>query len=50
MFDLFFVTGDSQPNPLVYMLLFPVYMGLSVLDVGLPIRYGSGILAVGKKR
>lgn len=50
MFDLFFVTGDSNPNPLVYMTLFPVYMGLSVLDVSLPIRHGSGILAVGEKR
>lgn len=49
MFDLFFVTGDSKPNPLVYLLLFPLYLGLSVLDVNLPIRHGAGILAVGQK-
>ncbi len=49
MFDLFFVTGDSQPHPLVYMMLLPLYMGLSVLDMSLPIRHGAGILAVGKK-
>ena len=49
MFDLFFVTGDNNPNPMVYIALFPIYMGLSVLDVSLLIRCGSGILAVGEK-
>ncbi len=49
MFDLFFITGDSRPNPLVYMALFPLYMGLSVLDVSLPNASGCGILVVGQK-
>ena len=48
MFDLFFVTGDSQPHPLVYALLFPVYMGLSCLDVLMPNRSGSAIMAIGR--
>jgi 2-polyprenyl-3-methyl-5-hydroxy-6-metoxy-1,4-benzoquinol methylase len=49
MFDVFFVTGDSRPNPAVYALLFPFYMGLSLLDVTLPIRHGAGILGVGRR-
>ncbi len=49
MFDLFFVTGDSQPNPLVYAALLPLYIGLSILDVCLPNRSGSALLAVGRK-
>ena len=50
MFDLFFVTGDNQPNVVVYMVLFPFYMGLSWLDVCLPNHDGSAIMAVGRKR
>ena len=50
MFDLFFVTGDSRPNPLVFAALFPLYMALSALDVALPARHGAGILGVGRKR
>ena len=49
MFDLFFISGDSQPNPAVYIFLFPVYMVLSILDVVFPVRHGAGILGVGKK-
>src|SRR5204862_251759 len=36
MFDLFFVTGDSRPHPLVYLALFPVYMLLAAADVFIP--------------
>ncbi|ETX09169.1 class I SAM-dependent methyltransferase [Candidatus Entotheonella palauensis] len=49
MFDIFFVTGDNRPSPLVYAALFPFYMGLSVLDVALPNRSGSAIMAVGRR-
>jgi SAM-dependent methyltransferase len=49
MFDLFFATGDSRPNPLVYAALFPLYIGLSALDVALPARHGAAVLAVGRK-
>lgn len=49
MFDLFFVSGDSQPTPLVYAALFPLYMGLAALDLALPARHGAAILGVGRK-
>ncbi len=49
MFDLFFVTGDSQPSPVVFAALFPFYMALSVLDVTFEVRHGAGILGVGRK-
>ncbi len=49
MFDIFFVTGDNRPPLLAYAALFPVYLGLSALDVALPNRSGSAILAVGRK-
>jgi hypothetical protein len=49
MFDLFFVTGDSRPNPLMYATLFPMYMGLALLDVCIPNQTGSAIMAVGRK-
>lgn len=49
MFDLFFVTGDNKPNPVVYALLFPLYMALSALDLWLPASHGAAILGVGQK-
>jgi len=49
MFDLFFITGDNRPAPLAYAVLFPLYMGLAALDVALPTRSGSAIMAVGRK-
>ena len=49
MFDLFFITGDNKPNPIVYMMLFPFYMLLSFLDVTFPTNHGAAILAVGRK-
>ena len=50
MFDIFFVTGDNRPPLPLYLALFPIYMGLSALDVAWPNRSGSGILALGRKR
>jgi SAM-dependent methyltransferase len=49
MFDLFFVTGDSRPHPLVYLALFPVYMLLAALDVLVPTRSGAAVLGVARK-
>ena len=49
MFDVFFVTGDSQPNPALYLALFPFYMTLAALDLWLPGRNGAAILGVGRK-
>ena len=50
MFDLFFVTGDSRPHPLVYAALFPLYMGLSMVDVMGPARGGAAIFGIARKR
>ncbi len=49
MFDLFFATGDSSPNPVIYLLLFPLYMALAGLDSILSTECGAAILAVGVK-
>jgi SAM-dependent methyltransferase len=49
MFDLFFVTGDNRPNPLLYAALFPVYLGLARLDLAWPGAHGAAILGVGRK-
>jgi SAM-dependent methyltransferase len=49
MFDLFFVTGDSRPHPLVYLALFPVYMLLAAIDVTMPARGGAAVLGIARK-
>jgi SAM-dependent methyltransferase len=49
MFDLFFVTGDNRPNPLVFAGLFPWYLALGALDLSLPTPHGAAILGVAKK-
>ena len=49
MFDLFFVTGDSRPHPLVYAALFPLYMALSIVDVMGPARGGAAIFGIARK-
>jgi hypothetical protein len=49
MFDIFFVTGDSKPNPLVYAALFPFYLVLSALDLLVPSKGGAAILGVAVK-
>jgi 2-polyprenyl-3-methyl-5-hydroxy-6-metoxy-1,4-benzoquinol methylase len=49
MFDLFFVTGDSRPHPLVYLALFPLYMLLAAADVFIPARSGAAVMGVARK-
>lgn len=49
MFDLFFVTGDSRPHPLVYLALFPLYMLLAAVDVLVPARSGAAVMGVARK-
>jgi 2-polyprenyl-3-methyl-5-hydroxy-6-metoxy-1,4-benzoquinol methylase len=49
MFDLFFVTGDSRPHPLVYVALFPFYMLLAAVDVLIPSRGGAAVMGVARK-
>jgi 2-polyprenyl-3-methyl-5-hydroxy-6-metoxy-1,4-benzoquinol methylase len=49
MFDIFFVTGDSRPNPVVFLALFPFYLALGALDLALPGRNGAAVLGVGRK-
>lgn len=49
MFDLFFSTGDSRPNPLVFAALFPLYMGLAALDLRFATRHGAAILGIAKR-
>jgi hypothetical protein len=49
MFDLFFVTGDSRPHPLVYLALFPLYMLLALADVFIPARSGAAVMGVARK-
>ena len=50
MFDLFFVTGDSRPHPLVYAALFPLYMALSTVDVMAPAGGGAAVFGIARKR
>jgi len=49
MFDLFFVTGDSRPHPLVYAALFPLYMALSTVDVVAPAGGGAAVFGIARK-
>jgi 2-polyprenyl-3-methyl-5-hydroxy-6-metoxy-1,4-benzoquinol methylase len=49
MFDLFFVTGDSRPHPVVYLALFPLYMLLAAVDVLIPSRGGAAVMGVARK-
>lgn len=49
MFDVFFVTGDNRPNPLVFASLLPLYLALAKLDVVLPTRHGAAVLGVARK-
>jgi len=49
MFDLFFVTGDSRPHPLVYLALFPLYMLLAAVDVLFPSKGGAAVMGVARK-
>jgi 2-polyprenyl-3-methyl-5-hydroxy-6-metoxy-1,4-benzoquinol methylase len=48
-FDVFFVLGDSRPNPAVYLLAFPWLMLMAWLDAWFPGRRGSGLLVTAQK-
>ena len=47
--DLFFVLGDSKPNPIVFAAALPVLLALSFLENHIPTRHGSGLLAIVRK-
>ena len=47
--DLFFVLGDSKPNPLVFAASLPFLLMLSFLENHTPTRHGSGLLAIVRK-
>ena len=41
--DLFFVLGDSKPNPIVFAASLPFLLALSFLENHTPTRHGSGL-------
>ena len=47
--DLFFVLGDSKPNPIVFAASLPFLLALSFLENHTPTRHGSGLLAIVRK-
>ncbi len=47
--DLFFVLGDSKPNPIVFAASLPFLLGLSFLENHTTTRHGSGLLAIVRK-
>jgi SAM-dependent methyltransferase len=47
--DVFFVLGDSKPNPLVFAASLPFLLALSFLENHTPTRHGSGLLAIVRK-
>jgi SAM-dependent methyltransferase len=48
-FDLFFSIGDNRPNPLVFVVLFPLLKALAFLDLyGEPNR-GAAVLGMARK-
>lgn len=47
--DLFFVLGDSKPNPAVFAAALPLLLTLSFLELRTPIKRGSGLLAIVRK-
>jgi trans-aconitate methyltransferase len=48
-FDLFFLIGDSKPNPILFFLAFPWLMMFAWLDVWFPSKQGSALLVVARK-
>jgi SAM-dependent methyltransferase len=48
-FDLFFIIGDSRPNPFLFALLFPALLAFGWADLLVHNRVGSAILAIGTK-
>jgi SAM-dependent methyltransferase len=47
--DLFFVLGDSKPNPFVFAASLPFLLALSFLENHTQTRHGSGLLAIVRK-
>jgi SAM-dependent methyltransferase len=47
--DLFFVLGDSKPNPIVFATSLPFLLTLSFLENHTTTRHGSGLLAIVRK-
>lgn len=48
-FDLFFSIGDSKPNPIAYMTLFPLLKALAHLDLHGTPRHGAAVLGIAQK-
>lgn len=48
-FDLFFIIGDNKPNPLVFLIAFPVLLATALLDLYVPSKQGSALLVTAKK-
>ncbi len=47
--DIFFVLGDSKPNPIVFVVALPFLLSLSFLELRTTTRHGSGLLAIARK-
>jgi SAM-dependent methyltransferase len=47
--DVFFVLGDSKPNPIVFAASLPFLLALSFLELHTTTRHGSGLLAIVRK-
>ena len=47
--DVFFVLGDSKPNPIVFAASLPFLLALSFLENHTTTRHGSGLLAIVRK-
>lgn len=47
-FDIFFVIGDNKPNPLLFLLFFPILMLFAFLDLHFPSRQGSALLVTAR--
>jgi 2-polyprenyl-3-methyl-5-hydroxy-6-metoxy-1,4-benzoquinol methylase len=48
-FDIFFVIGDSSPNPILFALSFPLLLSLAFLDTHVNNTSGSGLLVMASK-
>lgn len=48
-FDLFFTIGDSKPNPLAYVTLYPLLKTLAHLDLHGTPHHGAAVLGIARK-
>jgi hypothetical protein len=48
-FDLFFTIGDSKPNPLAYITLYPLLKALAHLDLRGTPHHGAAVLGIARK-